>query len=64
VEPVVTLDVLIDEKGNVAETKVLSGSRALQRAAEQAVGLWQFVPARSGGQPVPTHVTLTVEFQR
>jgi len=64
VEPVVTLDVVIDEKGNVAETKVVSGSRALQRAAEHAVGLWQFVPARSGGQPVPTHMTLTVEFQR
>ncbi len=61
---VVTLDAVIDEKGNLAQTKVLSGPRQLQHAAEQAVGLWEFAPAESGGKPVSSHMTLTVEFQR
>lgn len=64
VDGVVTLDALIDEKGNVAQTKVLFGPRLLQRAAEQAVGLWIFEPALTDGKPVATHMILTVEFQR
>jgi TonB family protein len=61
---VVTLDAVIDEKGNIAQTKVLSGPRQLQHSAEQAVGLWEFAPAQSGGKPTSSHLTLTVEFQR
>jgi periplasmic protein TonB len=61
---VVQLDALIDEKGNVAQTKPLSGPRALQRAAEQAVTLWIFEPALSDGKPTATHMVLTVQFQR
>ncbi len=64
VDGVVTLEVLIDENGNVAQTKVLSGPRELRHAAEQAVGLWQFEPALSGGKPIATYMVLTVEFQR
>jgi protein TonB len=64
VEGVVKLDAVIDEKGNVAETKVLSGPRELQRAAKQAVGLWIFEPAQSAGKPTSSHMVLTVEFQR
>lgn len=64
VEGVVTLDAVIDESGNVAETTVISGPRPLQHAAEQAVGLWQFAPAQADGKPVSSHMTLTVEFQR
>jgi TonB family protein len=60
---VVTLDAVIDENGDVAQTKVLSGPRVLQHAAEQAVGLWLFKPAQSAGKPIATHVVLTVEFQ-
>jgi TonB family protein len=59
---VVTMDVTIDERGNVAAAKVLSGPRALQREAEQALGLWQFEPAQSGGKPTTSHLTLSVEF--
>jgi hypothetical protein len=61
---VVQLDALIDEKGNVAQTKPLSGPRVLQRAAEQAVALWIFEPALTDGKPTPTHMVLTVPFQR
>jgi TonB family protein len=62
VDGVVTMDVTINEKGNVAETKVLSGPRALQHEAERALSLWEFVPARSGGKPTSSHVTLSVQF--
>ena len=62
IDGVVTLDALIDEKGNVAETRVLSGPRALQRAAERAVALWVFEPARSDGKGIPSHLTLSVRF--
>lgn len=61
---VVTLDALIDENGNLAKTKVLSGPRALQRAAQDAVALWIFEPAQNSGKPVASHLLLTVEFQR
>jgi periplasmic protein TonB len=61
---VVTLDALIDEKGNVVETKPLSGPRLLQPAAERAVALWIFEPALSNGKPTATHMVLTVQFQK
>jgi Gram-negative bacterial TonB protein C-terminal len=63
-DAVVQLDALIDEKGNVAKTKPLSGPRELQHAAEEAVALWIFEPALSDGKPTATHMVLTVQFQR
>ena len=59
---VVTMDVTINEKGYVAATTVLSGPRALQREAERALSLWEFVPGRSGGKPASSHLKLSVEF--
>ena len=61
---IVQLDALIDENGNVAEVKPMSGPRLLQRAAERAVALWIFQPALSDGKPTATHIVLTVQFQR
>jgi outer membrane biosynthesis protein TonB len=63
-DAVVQLDALIDEKGNVAQTRPLSGPHVLQRVAEQAVALWIFEPALSDGKPTATHMVLTVQFQR
>jgi hypothetical protein len=63
-DAVVQLDALIDEKGNVAQTKPLSGPRVLQGAAERAVTVWIFEPAQSDGKPAATHMVLTVQFQR
>jgi len=49
----------------LALAKAVLEERAAQRhAAEQAVGLWQFEPALSGGKPIATYMVLTVEFQR
>jgi TonB-like protein len=61
---VVTLDALIDDKGNVVETKLLSGPHVLQSAAERAVELWVIEPAMSDGKATATHLVITVEFQR
>ena len=63
-DPVVKLDALIDEKGNLVEAKPISGPRMLQAAAQRAVALWVFEPGLSDGKPVATHMTLTVEFQK
>jgi hypothetical protein len=60
----VQLDALIDEKGNLAETRPISGPRMLQGAAQRAVALWIFEPAMADGKPIATHMTLTVEFQK
>jgi outer membrane biosynthesis protein TonB len=64
VDPVVKLDVLIDEKGNLVEAKPISGPRVLQASAQRAVALWVFEPGFSDGKPAATHMTLTVEFQK
>ena len=64
VDPVVKLDALIDEKGNLVEAKPISGPRALQASAQRAVALWVFEPGLSDGKPTATHMTLTVEFQK
>jgi hypothetical protein len=62
-DEVVKLDALIDEKGNVVETKLISGPRILQHEAERAVALWVFEPALSDGKPIATRMVLTVQFQ-
>lgn len=64
VDAIVTLDAVIDEKGNVAESTPLSGPRVLRNSAQRAVELWIFRPALSNGIPTPTRMVLTVQFQR
>lgn len=61
---VVQLDAVIDEKGNVASATQVSGPRLLENAARDAVDLWIFEPTLVNGKPIPTHMILTVEFQR
>ncbi len=61
---VVTLDAVIDEKGNLKQMKLVSGPRVLESSAEGAVGLWIFQPALKDGKPTTAHLVLTVEFQR
>jgi len=63
-DPVVQVEISIDEKGNVVETKAVSGPRLLQASAQRAVGIWIFEPALSDGKPVASHMVVTVEFQK
>jgi Gram-negative bacterial TonB protein C-terminal len=64
IDPLVKLDALIDEKGNLVEAKPISGPRVLQASAQRAVALWVFEPGLSDGKPAATHMTLTVKFQK
>jgi hypothetical protein len=61
---VVTLDALIDEKGNLVETKPLTGSHLLWPEAQRAVAIWVFEPAMKDGQPTSSRMVLTVQFQK
>jgi protein TonB len=40
-----------------------SGFNLLDRAAREAVQTWRFVPAVRDGQPVPSNMSLRVNFQ-
>lgn len=61
---VVLLNVLVDSQGRPSRVSVAerSGSRALDRAAVDAVQRWRFQPALSAGQPVPGEVQIPIEF--
>jgi periplasmic protein TonB len=58
----VTLMALIDEEGNVADLKVLSGHLLLTDAAVQAVKQWKYSPTVLNGEPVPVQATVNVIF--
>lgn len=62
----VLLQVEVDAGGRPTDVQVVqsSRSRALDRAAANAVGRWEFSPALRNGQPVPTRVLVPVEFNR
>lgn len=61
---VVIVEAIIDEQGNVTETRVLKGlPMGLDRAAVEAVETWKFKPATLDGRPVPVFYVLTVNFQ-
>jgi TonB family protein len=49
---VVTVSVLVDEEGNVAEVQGTSGPSLLQSAAKDAIRKWHFKPFLRDGQPV------------
>ena len=59
----ITIDALVDASGKVTTMKPLSGPVPLQQAAMDALRQWNYEPARLDGQPVPTHVTVTVKFR-
>jgi TonB family protein len=60
----VIVEAVIDEQGNVTETRVLKGlPMGLAQAAVDAVQTWKFKPATREGQPVPVYYVLTVNFQ-
>jgi len=59
----VTLDLLVDGKGNVSATRVISGSPLLHQAAAEAVKQWKYKPALLNGQPTSMHLIVTVQFR-
>ncbi len=63
VQGVVIIETLIDEHGDVTNTRVIKGlPMGLEEAAVEAVRAWKFEPATLGGRPVPVYYVLTVNF--
>jgi protein TonB len=66
IEGVVGISALVDEKGNVADAKVVAevGGRAgLNEAALDYVKKWKFRPATLNGVPVKVWTTVNVSFK-
>jgi TonB family protein len=60
---VVILDATIDANGLISNTQVLrTPDPALSTAAMEAVNRWEFRPTHLDGQPIDTHMTVTVNF--
>jgi TonB family protein len=61
---IVIVEAIIDEKGNVANARVLRGlPLGLDQAVLDAIRTWKFKPAALEGKPVKVYYTLTVNFQ-
>jgi len=61
---VVIVEAVIDENGDVTETKVLKGlPMGLDQAAVEALETWKFRPATMDGRPVPVYYIVTLNFQ-
>ena len=59
----VTVSCLIDEKGNVTESKVVKASNdAFAEPAMEAVKKWKFKPAKKDGEAVAIRVNIPVQF--
>ncbi|MGA9245934.1 MAG: energy transducer TonB, partial [Silvibacterium sp.] len=61
-EGVVTLDAVITKEGRIGELEVLSGPKALQRAAYDAVKTWKYKPYLVAEQPVEVQTHIGVMF--
>jgi len=62
----ITVNALIDEKGNVIDTGILKGiqdDKGLGRAAETAVRRWKFQPARKNGVAVKVWKSFVIAFK-
>ncbi|MFI5057805.1 MAG: TonB family protein [Candidatus Acidiferrales bacterium] len=59
----VKIDALIDANGRVTSTKVISGPTLLHQAAMEALRKWKYLPATLDGEPVPMHLTVTLQFR-
>lgn len=59
----VVMDVSIDEEGNVAAIKVISGHTLLVDEAVRAVRQWKYSPTLLNGEPVPVICSVRVVFK-
>jgi TonB family protein len=62
----ITINALIDEKGNVIDTGILKGiqdDKGLGKAAETAVKKWKFQPAKKGGVNVKVWKPVVIVFK-
>ncbi len=58
----VILQVMVDEKGNVTDVRVVRGHPLLESAAVEAVQKWKYKPTFLNGQPVAVISNVVVTF--
>ncbi len=58
----VSVQVLIDEEGNVVSAEAVSGHPLLRQSAVDAVRQWRFTPTRLSGQPVKVTGVVVVNY--
>jgi protein TonB len=63
IEGTVVLEIVIDERGRVARTRIVQSVRLLDAAAVEAVRQWVFAPAEKGGRPVAAIAMAPVSFR-
>jgi TonB family protein len=65
VQGIVTLWIVVDARGNVAEVRELSGrlGDGLDEQAIETVKTWKFRPAMRDGVPVPVRVMVEISFR-
>lgn len=59
----VQIDALVDATGHVTSMKIVSGPPLLQKSAMAALSHWRYDPAQLNGEPVATHLTVTIQFK-
>jgi protein TonB len=62
IQGTVVVDAVIDEKGNVVQTRVVSGHPLLIDAALKAVLQWKYEPTSLNGQPISVELHVQVNF--
>jgi periplasmic protein TonB len=63
VQGVVVIDAVLDEKGNVADMKIVSGPQLLYKAALDALAKWRYEPTYLNDQPVAVELLVTITFR-
>lgn len=58
----VSVEIVIDEDGNVVETKIVKGPEILQAASVEAAKKWKFEPTTVDGKRVKVAGILTFRF--
>ena len=59
----VVLRTVIDEQGQVADVRVVSGPMLLRQAAVDAVKDWKYEPSKVNGKPVAVQTLVTIHFR-
>ena len=59
----VVIDAVVGTSGEVNFIRVISGPPSLRGPAVESLKQYKYEPATRNGQPVPTHVTITIHFR-
>lgn len=63
VKGAVTVEIQLDEHGEIENIKVITDAKSLTEEVVKAVGKWKFTPATLGGKPVTSTLYLAVVFR-